>query len=155
MQKPTFDRHDDGIWSRRQTPRRRARHLPDAAPTTARYGCVMEAIALTVPAGRRFESVVSLVLGGIGSRLDLPVARIDDMQMAVTNLAGSAAGDELVLEVAVHDDRLLLVVGPLEAGVASDPARRQLVDPLVDGAKPFERDGLEWLELDVRRRETG
>jgi hypothetical protein len=115
----------------------------------------MEAIALTVPAGRRYESVVSLVLGGIGSRLDLPVARIDDMQMAVTNLAGSAAGDELVLEVAVHDDRLLLRVGPLESGAAADPARRQLVDPLVDGAKPFERDGLEWLELNVHRRETG
>jgi hypothetical protein len=115
----------------------------------------MEAIALTVPSGRRFESVVSLVLGGIGSRLDLPVARIDDLQMAVTNLAGSAAGSELQLEVVVHDDRLLLRVGPLESGAAVDPARRQLVDPLVDGAKPLEREGLEWLELDLYRRETG
>jgi len=115
----------------------------------------MEAIALTVPTGRRFESVVSLVLGGIGSRLDLPIARIDEMQMAVTNMAESAAGTELMLEVAVHDDRVLLRIGPLQSGAASDPARRQLVDPLVDGATPLEREGLEWLELDVSRRETG
>jgi hypothetical protein len=115
----------------------------------------MDAIALTVPTGRRFESVVALVLGGIGSRLDLPVARIDEMQMAVTNMAGSAAGTELMLEVAVHDDRVLLRIGPLQSGAASDPAQRQLVDPLVDGVRPLEREGLEWLELDVSRRETG
>jgi hypothetical protein len=128
---------------------------PCAVPATAGYGCVMEAIALTVPTGRRFESVVSLVLGGIGSRLDLPVARIEDMQMAVTNMAESVAGTELMLEVAVHDDRVLLCIGPLRSGAASDPAQRQLVDPLVDGVKPLEREGLEWLELDVSRRETG
>jgi hypothetical protein len=115
----------------------------------------MEAIALTVPAGRRFESVVSLVLGGIGSRLDLPVARIDDLQLAVANLGGSAAGSDLVLEVAVHEDRVLLCVGPLESGAVADPARRRLVDPLVDGARALERHGLEWLELDISRRETG
>jgi hypothetical protein len=121
----------------------------------ARYGGVVEAIALTVPTGGRFESVVSLVLGGIGSRLDLPVSRIDDLQLAVANLSGIAAGSDLVLEVAVHEDRLLLCVGPLETGAAADPARRRLVDPLVDGARALEREGRDWLELDVRRREAG
>ena len=114
-----------------------------------------DAIALTIPAGRRFESVVSLVLGGIGSRLDLPVSRIDDLRLAVANVAEGAASSELVVRIDVHNDRVSLRVGPIETGAGVDRARRLLIDPLVDGVTAVEEEGLDWLELEVGRGDGG
>ena len=42
-----------------------------------------DTILLTVPSGLRGAGVIALVLGGLGSRLDLPVDRIDELALAV------------------------------------------------------------------------
>ena len=46
----------------------------------------MDTITLTIPAERRFLGVVNLVLGGLGSRLDLSFERVDDLQLAVDSV---------------------------------------------------------------------
>src|SRR3954465_5930659 len=48
-------------------------------------------IELTTPAGRAWEPVVRMVLGGIADRLDLGFDELDDLQLAVERLL--AEGD--------------------------------------------------------------
>lgn len=115
----------------------------------------MDRILLTVPSGHHGDGIVSLVLGGLGSRLDLPVDRIDELALASSAAGASALTDELELELDVLDDRVLLRIGPLGDGASSDMARRRLIEPLVDGVAAIRRNGSEWLELELRRGATG
>ena len=114
-----------------------------------------DTIALTVPAGLRGAGVVALVLGGLGSRLDLPVDRIDELALAVATVAPSVDGDAFELEAAVLDDRLVVRVGPLEGGTESDAALRRVVDALVDSVAGIRRADSEWLELEIVRGGAG
>lgn len=115
----------------------------------------MDRISLSVPSGPRGAGVVALVLGGLGSRLDLPVDRIDELALAATTVGASALRDSLELEVSVLEDRVLLRVGPLEEGAAADVGTRRVIEPLVDGVTPAHRDGHEWLELELARSAPG
>ena len=62
--------------------------------------------------------MIALVLGGLGSRLDLPVDRIDELALAAATLAPSVQADALELEADVLDDRLVVRIG-LQRGDAS------------------------------------
>lgn len=128
---------------------------PYAAPVTAGYRPVMDTIMLTVPSDSRGSGVVSLVLGGLGSRLDLPVDRIDELALAATTVGESVSGTDLELEVDVLDDRIVLRIGPLEDGTGIDPAKLRVIEPLVDRVTAVHRAGREWLELDLRRGAAG
>jgi hypothetical protein len=114
-----------------------------------------DTIRLTVPAGQRGAGVVALVLGGLGSRLDFQVDRIDELALAAATVAPSVDGPDLHLEVDVHDDRLLLRMGPLEDGAGGDAATRRIVDALVDRVAAVRQDGREWLELELVRGRAG
>ncbi len=114
-----------------------------------------DTIFLTVPAGLRGAGVIALVLGGLGSRLDLPVDRIDELALAAATLAPSVQADALQLEADVHDDRLVVRIGPLEDGTTADAALRRVVDALVDGVAGVRKGDYEWLELELVRREAG
>jgi len=115
---------------------------------------VTDTIHLTVPSGLRGTGVVALVLGGLGSRLYLPVDRIDELALAAATVAPSVDGAALHLEVDVLDDRLVLRIGPLEDGAGGDAATRRVVDALVDRVAGIRRSGHEWLELELVRREA-
>lgn len=128
---------------------------PSASLGASGYVLTVDRILLTVPAGHRSDGIVSLVLGGLGSRVDLPVDRVEELALATSTVGASALADELVLEAQVLDDRVLLRLGPLEAGTSTDMARRRLIEPLVDGVAAIRRDGSEWLELELRRDVTG
>jgi hypothetical protein len=115
----------------------------------------MDEITLTVPAERRFLGVVNLVVGGLGSRLDLPYEQVDDLQLAVDSVLShgdQAGGSELVVEMQVGEQRLVLRVGPLADGSSGDPGLQRVLTPLVQSAVPLERDGRDWLELQLQRR---
>ncbi len=79
--------------------------------------------------GLRGAGVIALVLGGLGSRLDLPVDRIDELALAAATLAPSVQADALQLEADVLDDRLVVRIGPLEDGTdgrcGAAPRRRR------------------------------
>ena len=98
---------------------------------------------------------MALVLGGLGSRLDFPVDRIDELALAAVTIGGSALGDTLELELEVLDDRLRVRVGPLEEGATADAARQRVLEPLVDGVVPVRKAGHEWVELELARGATG
>ncbi|MCY7301466.1 MAG: hypothetical protein LH654_00170 [Thermoleophilia bacterium] len=114
-----------------------------------------ETILLTVPAGARGAGVVALVLGGLGSRLDLPIDRVDELTLAADILGSASLHERLELAMTVKDDRLLLQIGPLEDGAVREDARRRVVEPLVDGVSVVSRAGREYAELVLARGERG
>lgn len=118
-----------------------------------------DTILLTIPAGARFRGVATLVLGGIGTRLDLPYERIDDFQLALSSALEATDGEHAVsIEVRARSEVVSLAVGPLAAGAGADDGLLRVLQPLVDAFRSTVRDGAEWLELDLRRpaqREAG
>jgi hypothetical protein len=108
-------------------------------------------IVLTLPAEVRFRSVATLVLGGIGSRFDLPYERVDDLQLAVLSVLETGGDGRLTLEVEGAQGGLRVSLGPLRDGTASDAALTRVLVPLVDAVEPENRDGAEWLTLRLGR----
>jgi hypothetical protein len=116
---------------------------------------VIDAIILSVPPERRFLGVVNLVLGGLGSRLDLPYAQIDDLQLAVDSVlaqADPAAQGQLTVEIDVTETGLVLRMGPLVDGGATDDGLKRVLTPLVSSAWPLDRDGREWMQIEIERQ---
>ena len=114
----------------------------------------MDTISLTIPAERRYLGVVNLVVGGLGSRLDLSFERVDDLQLAVDSVLAqgdpSLAGT-LTVEVDVEEARLVVRVGPLVDGGASDDGLKRVLATLVSSVWPLDREGREWIQLELQR----
>ena len=109
-------------------------------------------IVLTLPGRERFRAVASLVLGGVGSRLELPYERVDDLQLAVLSVLDSGGGGEFVtLELDAGEGGLSVSLGPLEDGSADDAALARVLAPLVDSVESAKRDGKEWITLRLTR----
>lgn len=108
-------------------------------------------IVLTLPGGTRFRAVATLVLGGVGSRLELPYERVDDLQLAVLSILDSAGDGEVTLELEASDGSLSVSLGPLEDGSAADPALARVLEPLADSVEGGSREGREWITLRVDR----
>lgn len=108
-------------------------------------------IVLTIPLDERFRSVSTLVLGGIGSRLDLSYERMDDLQLAVLSLLDAAEGSEATLDVEAEDGAVSVTVGPLRRGSGEDAGLRRVVSRLVDELRAGEREGSECVTLVVSR----
>ncbi len=114
-----------------------------------------ETILLTVPAGTRGAAVVALVIGGLGSRLDLPIDRVDELTLAADILGATALHERLELSMTVESDRLLVQIGPLEDGAVGEQARRRVLEPLVDRVNVVSHVGHEYAELELSRGERG
>jgi hypothetical protein len=55
-----------------------------------------------------------MVVGGVGGRLEIPVDRIDDLQLAVTTLLGRMESDATaVIELDTDDHGVTCRVGPI------------------------------------------
>lgn len=108
-------------------------------------------ISLTIPTATRFRGVATLVLGGVGSRLDLPYERVDDLQLAVLSLLEACEGDSVTVEVDARDEGLVVSVGPLSDGSGVDGALARVLDPLVDSVEASQRDERVWMTLRLRR----
>jgi len=117
-----------------------------ATPTTVMDG---DRIVLTIPADARFRSVATLVLGGIGSRADLPFERTDDLQLAVLSALDASSGGDVTVEVETRAGRLAVAVGPVREGSGEDAGLVRVLSRLVDEVAQERRDGAEWLTLVV------
>jgi hypothetical protein len=109
-------------------------------------------IVLSLPAEERFRPVASLVLGGIGTRLDLPYERLDDLQLALSCLLTASAGSEIAIEAGVDDGGVSVSVGPLGAGSGRDRGLARILDRLVDTVETVPRHGDEWIVLGLEHR---
>ena len=108
-------------------------------------------ISLTIPTATRFRGVATLVLGGVGSRLDLPYERVDDLQLAVLSVLEASDGERVTVEVDARDEGIFVSVGPLSDGSSTDGALARVLDPLVDSVESAQRDGRVWLTLRIHR----
>jgi hypothetical protein len=126
-----------------------------ALATMSAAVAVSDRIVLTMPSDVRLRSVATLVLGGIGSRLDLPFERTDDLQLAVLSALEATDGGDVTVEVDADDGDLRLAVGPVRAGSAEDGALMRVLTPLVDEVQRELRDSQEWLTLRVQRTAPG
>jgi len=108
-----------------------------------------DVIELVLPS-RRFEGVVQLVLGGVGTRCDLPYDTVDELQLAVAAVLPSARNEETVVEIETGD-AVTVTIGPVSNGTATDAALLRVLDRLVDRVVPVTRGDEEWLALEVGR----
>ena len=122
-----------------------------ALPTTADDLMGSDRIVLTFPADARFRSVATLVLGGVGSRAELPYERTDDVQLALLSALDASSADEVTVELDTGDGRLEIALGPVRDGSGEDPGLGRVLSRLVDEVRPERRDGAEWLTLVVSR----
>jgi hypothetical protein len=113
---------------------------------------VTEKIVLTIPSERRFRGVATLVLGGVGSRLNLPYERMDDLQLALLSALDAVDGNEASIEVEAEDRHVAVSVGPLTQGSGHDEGLAGLLSKLVDGVEHgYRESGAEWLTLVLAR----
>jgi hypothetical protein len=108
---------------------------------------VTDRIVLTMPTDTRLRSVATLVLGGVGSRLDLPFEQTDDLQLAVLSTLEATDGGDVTFEVDADVSGLTLAIGPLRAGSGEDEALLRVLSRLVDDVEAQTRNGHEWLSL--------
>ena len=117
---------------------------------------VADTITVEFPVRDGYRSVGRLVIGGLASRFELPVDRVDDLLLAVESLLlGGIAGESVELRVEARPDELRVRVGPLDGPGLSDPAVARVVTPLVDAAS--HADGSAYAELvsTARHRRDG
>jgi len=108
-----------------------------------------DTISLTFPADARYRGVATLVLGGIGSRANLPYDRMDELQLAVLSALDAGKEQDVSVHVEAAADALTVSVGPLLEGSASDDGLGRVLSRLVDDVVGERRDGEEWLTLRV------
>jgi hypothetical protein len=117
---------------------------------------VSDRIVLRMPTETRFRSVATLVVGGIGSRLELPFERTDDLQLAVLSALDASDDETVTLEVDADESGLRLALGPVRDGSSTDDGLVRVLSRLVDDVAHERREGAEWLTLGlvVSRRTT-
>jgi anti-sigma regulatory factor (Ser/Thr protein kinase) len=110
-----------------------------------------DTIVLTIPTGSGYRGIATLVLGGVGSRLDLPYERMDDLQLAVLSMLEAASDGEVNVEIVAGDDDVSVSIGPLAAGSGADAGLGLVLSRLVDGVEAGSRSGDEWLTIRLAR----
>ena len=109
-----------------------------------------DTVIVEFPANEGYRGVGRLVLGGLASRFELPVDRVEDLLLAVESvLVHGVEGDSVRLTVDAADDALRVRLGPLADGGVNDPALERILRPLVDEASDVsaEENGAAYAEL--------
>lgn len=105
-------------------------------------GRMADEITLTIPTEPEFRGVASIVLGGLGARLDLTLESLEDIQLALDALLSGIepSSDDVTIQMSVHDESLVTRVGPLDARVLDELERdaddslgiRRVLDSTID-----------------------
>ena len=109
-----------------------------------------DTVIVEFPATEGYRGVGRLVLGGLASRFELPVDRVEDLLLAVESvLVHGIEGDIVRLTVDAGDEALRVRLGPLADGGVNDPALERVLRPLVDEASDVsvEENGAAYAEL--------
>jgi hypothetical protein len=100
-------------------------------------------ITCAFPASEGYRSVGRLVIGGVASRFEIPVDRVDDLLLAVESLfLQQPSGDTVELEIEASAEELLVRLGPFTHGQIADPSVARVLTPLVDElSERYDADG--------------
>jgi hypothetical protein len=99
---------------------------PVPGGTSQRAKAVVE---LRIPAEERFHPVARLVAGGLASRAELDVERVDDLRLAVqTIFLQPPAEGSLELRVAESNHALDVRIGPFSQAAGLDLVLKTLAD---------------------------
>jgi hypothetical protein len=127
--------------------------MADAPSSSTATGT--DRIVLTIPGSPGLRGVASLVLGGIGSRIDLPYEKVDELQLAVLSVLGACDLEAATIDVEIRDADVLVSVGPLPDGTAAAPGLETVLERLVDGVEQSRRgtsgESAEWVTLRLAR----
>ena len=115
---------------------------------------VNDTIVLTIPTDSAYRGVASLVLGGLGSRLELPYERMDDLQLAVLSMLDASRDDDASVEIRADDGRVAVSVGPLRDGTEDDDGLGLVLTRLTDGIEAARRDDASWLTVFMNRADN-
>jgi hypothetical protein len=110
----------------------------------------VDTVRVEFPATEGYRSVGRLVLGGLASRFELPVDRLEDLLLAVESLLmRGVEGTMVTLEVGADDNGFRVRVGPFANASALDPLFVRILPRLVDEAAytPAESSGASYAEL--------
>src|SRR5688572_33236113 len=110
-----------------------------------------DTILLTFPSKSSFRGVPSLVLGGVGSRLELPYERMDDLQLAVLSMLDASRDDDASVEIRAEDGHVAVSVGPLRDGTEDDDGLELVLTRLTDRIEAARRDDASWLTVFMTR----
>ncbi len=109
-----------------------------------------DSIVVEFPATEGFRSVGRLVLGGLASRFELPVDRVEDLLLAVESLSEQElAGTTTRLEVEAAVTGLRVRIGPFARPPLDDPAVARVMTPLVAESSQHDGEGGTLVELVV------
>jgi hypothetical protein len=93
----------------------------------------VDRIVVEFPAAAGYRSVGRLVLGGLVSRFELPVDRVEDLLLALESLlVQKLDGDKVTLEACAGADGLELRLGRFATSQLADPAVARVLTRLVD-----------------------
>jgi len=110
-----------------------------------------DTIALSIPTDASFRGIPTLVLGGVGSRLDLPFERMDDLQLALLSMLDATAAADASVEIEAADERVAVSVGPLRPDAEADTGLDLVLRRLTDGVEAGRRGDGVWLTVFLSR----
>jgi hypothetical protein len=109
-------------------------------------------VVVELPSGDGYRAVGRLVLGGLASRFELPVDRVEELLLALESLlVQESAADTVTMEMAAAEDALRVRVGPFAEPRLGDPALTRVLSRLVDDVGEIVDAGT-WVELGVTAR---
>lgn len=122
----------------------------------------MDSVGLTIPASPRYVQVVRLVAAGLATRLEFTLDDIEDLKIAVDELAAYLTGTQgregsIEVRFSVHDDRLEITgAGSFATGVKvrTDLTEfsRQILQTVADSASLDNADGIPTFTLVKSKR---
>ena len=113
-------------------------------------------VELEWPADPAFRAIGRLVLGGVASRIDLPIDRVEELGLALDTVTRApAVGDAFRLSVELADDTMMVTIGTFDTDPLADPSIRRVVDTLVDDAEPVSAEDGRAVVLSVAVPGTG
>jgi hypothetical protein len=103
---------------------------------------VADEITLTIPTEPEYRAVASIVVGGLGARLDLTIDSLEDLQLALDALLSrpDRSSEDVTIQLRVNGDSLVTRIGPLDPHVleeleqdaGEDLGVRRLLDSTID-----------------------
>jgi hypothetical protein len=115
----------------------------------------VDEIVLTIPRERPFYGVAHLVLGGLGSRLNLTLEHLEDLQLGLDSLLAQHDGHEdVTLRIRIGEELIQTEIGPFPSelralfeGEDRGFGLRRILDAVADGVELGEHDGAAWVTL--------